>query len=740
MSQGQGEAAQQAVKRVIDCAAEPCYLSEIARKLNTAFDTNAFNVEKVAQVASVISDRDGIEFYDVGYEDNGGQSIGSMHYSNTSGEGIEETKEWRDHTVIHNENPQYTDIEDAILEVINPSISVEDKVMIIDILSGRGNFTSEAAEKIMQDSFARQFREYDVVQFGDYNDPGIDFVVDDPSRRDFGLAVEVSTRWENPIGTPYMKTKEDAALEEDLDLVILAPIFREKLLQEYEQKDDDRWHKEPEGEIVHLHEVPNDRPGVYRPFAKEPVQEEFLSTTGFPVIVPDDERTRNRLRDTGHIGDNYPVVDSDLSSFREALDRVERDFELVTESEYRTQLRESIEPLLYEFTKPYRIEQYLIDTYWKQTKSTEEIGRLNDVSGRTIRRWLSEQNWDIVTRGTGTDLSDETLEIWRRMYEGEDPFPEQMTGYDVQSMYNRHPQFTLDDWRQWFNTEEDLRDELTRQMTGPLSSVGYTILIGNEERIFPSYSFIINQLREVGVDIREGFTGESGTVTPTGLALEYMINRQTGNLNQGQEPDGRNTVDMRSSLEVEVGEWFSENKIPYAYEPWQIPSSFSNVTEDVTDISQFVSDNRGGEVENTWRRIYEKHELGSQGDVGVDEGLDRFDTQSIIPDFVTYLSAGKQFRDRSWDMWDNWDHIIEIAGLYGLGLQRSWESWYRVRGVAFKELALKVLGLWSQSYFVVPNAADIPQGVVDDDSYIIIDSTQTGAGLESIGERLNIGQ
>lgn len=738
MSAQEGDAANVAIKRVADVCAEPSYISEIARKLNAAFGVDEWDVEKVAASVSVLTDREGFEFYDVGYGNNDGQSIGSMHFTRNPDGGLEETKEWRDYTVVHNENPNYAEIEDEILEIINPSISVEDKVAMIDILSGRGNFVSRAAEEIMQDAMERQFREYSRVEYEGYNDPGIDFIVEDEDRRNFGLAIEVSTRWENPIGGPYVGSKNDTALERDLDLAILAPKFREKLLQQYEQVDEDHWHTDAEGEVTHLHEVPNDRPGVYKPFAKTPVSDEYGPDGGFPVIVPDSDRVRERIGSMGHVGDDYPVVDGSWGEFRDALDNVERDFRIITESGYRAQLREAIEPLLHEFGKPYKIEQYLIDTYWEQGMTTDEVGRLSDVDGRTIRRWLSDRKWDIVTRGVGTNLSEDTVEIWRRMYEGEDPFPEPMTGYEIQAAYNRHPLFSLSDWREWFNTSEDLRDELTRQDTGPLSQVGYTIMVGTDERLFPSYSFIINRLRNEGVEIREGFVGESGTVSPTGLALRYMINRFTGDLNNSTEPDGMDIVDMRSSLEVEVGEWFSENQIPYAYEPWQIPSTVANTTDEYDNLADFIQGNRDDEMETVWRRIYNKHELDSEGDVGVEEGLNRFNSGSIIPDFVTYLGAGRQFRDKNWDGWRNWDHIIEIAGLYGLGMQNSWDSWYRVRGVAYKELALKALGLWSQSYFVIPGGDEVPIEVRNDEHYIVTDSTQTGAGLEAISERLNI--
>jgi hypothetical protein len=734
MSAEEGSPVQEFVSLVIDVTAEPSYLSEIARKLDNAIEDQSWSLDRVLQVASLLSDRDGIDFYDVGYGGNGGQEVGSMHYSSVPDGGREATKEWKEYTLIHNTDPNLSDMDESVREIIDPTMTVEEKVRIIDTLSGSGNDMSRAAEEIFQDAMERQFREYDVVEFGDYNDPGIDFQVIDNDRRGYGLAIEVSTRWENPVGTPYVDSKKEPAFDSDLDLIIIAPDFRDTLLEQYEKVDRGEWHADPEGEITHLHRVPTNRPAVYRPFAKEPSGEDFEPDGGFPVIVPDSERTRTRIGRIGHVGDSYPIIDDEFSEFRGAMESVDREFRAITESGYRAQVREAIEPLLHEFARPYKIEQYLIDSYWDEGRTTDEIGSLVGVSGRTIRDWLSDQHWDIVTRGTGTELSDDTVEIWRRMYEGEDPFPREMTGYEIQSMYNRHPLFGLGDWREWFNTDEDLRDELTRQRGGPLSEIGYTIMVGTDERLYPSYSFIINRLRREGVDIREGFIGDSGSVTPTGLALEYMINRRTGNLSNDSEPDGTGTVDMRSSLEVEMGEWLSENQIPYGYEPFVIPSTPAGGGGEGQGLSDFIKENATDETEVTWRRIYEKHDLGSQGDVGVDEGFELFETGEIVPDFVTYLDAGQVFRGRDWDGWSDWDHIIELAGLYGLGIQRGWSSWYRVRGVAYKELALKELGLWNKSYFLVPDDKSIPDDVRNDSHYIVLNPTQTDAGLDAMSQ------
>jgi len=740
MSANEGEQAQVDIGRVADMAAEPSYLSEIARKLNDAYDVSRYNVGLVAQAVSVLADRDGFALYDVGYGNNGGQAVGSVHFAMVPDGDTDETKKWREYTVIHNENPNFGDMPSEIQGKINPTVAVQDKVAIIDILSGNGNFVSKAAERITQDAMERQFREYKETYYGDYNDPGIDFTVSDGDRRNFGISVEVSTRWENPIGSPYIGSKKDAALDNDYDLIVIAPSFRDKLLDQYEDAERNEWHAEAEGELTHLHRVPTDRPAVYRPFAMSPPDDDFDPDGGFPVIVPDSQSVRDRIGDMGHVGNRYPVVRGDLTDFRDALESVDRDFRLITESGYRAQIREAVEPLLHEFAKPYKVEQWLIETYWDERRTTDEVGELVGVSGRTIRDWLSDQHWDIVTRGTGTNLSEGTVEIWRRMYEGEDPFPKEMTGYEVQSLYNRHPLFDLGDWRSWYDTDEDLRDALIRKTGGPLESVGYTLMVGTDERLEPSYSFIVNRLRREGVDIREGFVGNSGTVTPTGLALEYAINREVGDLSDSSEPDATDTIDMRSSLEVEVGEWFSENRIPYAYEPFVVPSVLANNEDSFTNLSELVKQGDRDELLARWRRIYNKHELGSQGDVGVEEGFDLYDSEVIVPDFVTYIGSGKTQRKVDWDGWSEWSQIIELGGLYGLGIQSDWQSWYRVKGVAYKELALKALGLWQDSYFLVPNDSSIPDGVRDDGHYIILNPTQSDAGLDVLQQAGILGQ
>ena len=732
------EQQQERIAKVAEAAAEPSYLSEIARKLDEVYENESWSVKQVAQAVSVLQKEDRLEVYDVGYSGNEGQVEGSAKYSLDPNGGLTEQTEWESYTVVHNPNQDIDNIDDELNEELNHTIAAEDKIEVINLLSGAGNRISRQAEKIMQDAMQRQFREFEETFYEGYNNPGIDFYVVDDERRNFGLAIEVSTRYENPVDRPYLDSKQDKATEKDFDLVILAPQFTNTLRERYEDAEDERWHSEPEGQITHLHRVPNDRPEVYRPFAMEADDEFGDSDVGFPIIVPDSDRVRDRLRGKGHIGDDYPVVDSDADGFLDALDSVSRDYNVITESEYRLQLRESIEPLLRDFTKPYRIEQYLIDTYWDKGLSTSEIGNLTGVSGRTIRRWLSDQHWDIVTRGTNTPISDETIEIWKRMYRGEEPFPREMTGYEIQSLYNNHPFYTVEDWGRWYNLSEADRAAIMAQRTSAEDGVTYTIMLSGANRLFPSYSFIINKLRDEGIDIREGFFGETGTVYPTGLALEYMLNRQFNTFGDDDEPGQREVVEMRSDIEVDVAEWLSENEIPFGYEPFQIPSPFDTVDGGATTLEDIINETGRDEVLAMWRRIYNKHNLDDEGDVGVEEGLERFERQFIVPDFALYADTELQQRGSDWEGWTEWTHIVEVAGAYGIGMIDDWTDWYRVSGVAYKELALKVMGLWEDSYFITPDSEAMSDEVRNDRHYIIINPSQLDAGLDGVAGRLGL--
>lgn len=568
---------------VLEFALEPSYISEIARKMMDAEvplglrvvgpkgnvlideDTNVIDREElvertwadveentavrmVASMVNMLEESDTVELesegvgYDVAEDSVEGQSqhVGSPHYS-FGGEGLEETKEWRGYKIVHNtkRDPESAgghfrdfgldSIADRVNGYVDPEVSFGDKVNLVKEISAIGNNVSRYAEKIVQDVMERQFRHYEKLVTSDYNDPGLDFYVEDVDRRDYGLAIEVSVRWVNPIGTPYIEEKENKAISYDGDLLILAPRFADKSLEKYENLDDPHWHDGPTDEIVHLHQVPGDTESVYRPFAKS--TEDFhgydTETGGNPVIVPDSEKLQEWLESNGHVGDGYPVVESDMAGFLDNLDYVKRNFNVITESEYRNMVREAMEPLLWEFLRPYKIEQFLIDTYWDKDLSQSEIGKLVHYSAGTIGEWM--RDWGVMRRGTGApELSSETKEIWRRMYLGEPPFDEEFSGYRIQAEYNRHPLWSLDDWREWYSdtTEEERKEVMSR--TGSFrEDIGFTAMVGPKDRLLPSYTFILSTLREIGVETRD--PDEAPRVPysayPSKDAMEYMLNR-----------------------------------------------------------------------------------------------------------------------------------------------------------------------------------------------------------------------
>jgi hypothetical protein len=737
MSAGQGSE-NQIVGIALEMAVEPSYLSEIVRKINNNVSGSSTNVDKLAQIASAMQERDGVELFTHGYDENRGQSEGSPHFGpNDDGDEVG-TKTWQPHTIMHNTNTSSDEVRQEVADVIDPTVTVAEKRSVIDTLSGQGNTVSRQVENITQAVLQRQFRNYNTVESGDYNDPGVDFFVSDPDQRDYALAIEVSARYENPIDSPYVDTKKDMAFDDDADLLVLAPAFTDNIRGQYEVIEDGEWHRTPENEIVHLHRVPVDTPEVYRPFAFGVPPEYEREDDGFPVVLPDSDRVADILSRGSKVGGPYPVVNGSKDAFIGALERVERDFRGISESGFRNQIREAIEPLLHEFSRPYTIEQYLVDTYWDMGMTQGEIGRLNGVSDRTISEWMSDRKWNIATRGTNTPISQDTVEIWKKMYRGEPPFPREMTGYEIQSLYNHHPDYNLRDWRQWYALDEETRARSMSVRTSPLDNVSFSLMLNDGERLFPSYDFIINTLRSNGIDIRDGFFNETGTVYPTGKALEYMLNRNIDTLVREGEAGQLDVVEMRSDLEVQVAEWFSENEIPFGYEPFKVPSSYGGVRDNLAGdgviIDEFPTDN----LNSLWASIYNKHNLDEYGDVGVDEGLDIYNKREIVPDFALYPNAGTEPKGQDWEGWMGWSHIIEVSGPYGAPPPNDWLSWYRVGGVAYKELAYKLMGLWGETYFVVTNDRDIPQEVRDDEHYVVISPTQTEVGLDGLGNILGL--
>lgn len=548
------------VGNIMACALEPSYISEIARKLRASGivnHTESFEDQKVkwddisflrsvvlvSKAVSVLSNNDRIEVEDA----PAGQLQGSPKNqiatpSEISGDEEEEVeeeptgKEWHPYTVVYNpEDTTENDINELLKDYIDTSVELEEKIALIEDISSVGNDVSKVAEDILQDCLERQFREYDVTRVSSYNDPGLDFYVEDEGKREWGLAVEISVRYVNPIDAPYINSKKDKAFDTDADLVILAPKFTDNMERKYEDPDDRNWHVDPEEELVHLHRLPSEVPETYGPFRNEFKDEDGIDE-GNPIIVPDGERLRALMKKGGHVGDDYPIVEDERLNFRASLDDLLRDYTVITESRFRTQIRESIEPLLWEFLRPYKVEQFLIDMYWDKGLKQDDIGSLVDRTGGTIGTWMRSQKWDIITRGSGApELSERVKEIWKRMYLGEEPFDEVkpegqkgMSGYRIQAEYNRAPLYQLDDWREWFkDMSEEERNEYASKQNYWLDDIDYTVIVGAPDRLTPSYTFIMDTLRDMGVDIRE--PDEAPRVPynayPSDGALEYMINK-----------------------------------------------------------------------------------------------------------------------------------------------------------------------------------------------------------------------
>ena len=773
------------VEKVAEMAIEPSYISEIARKLvNNDPEWGGLShvaaVVRVSFAAVALEENPGTEVLKSDYDSGEyGQAESSPKYSVVGVAGSEDTTEWRDYKLIHSAEMEMEDVRDEYQDLVDPDVTIDEKLDVVKLLSSEGNMVSRQAEEIFIDVLKRQFREYDNIEFADYNDPGIDFYVEDDDQRSYGISCEVSTRYVNPIDHPYVDAKKDKAFERDSDLIIMAPEFTNELLEKYENPDNRDWHADPSKEMVHLHQVPHDSPLMYQPFARQDIQDESPDEGGNPIIVPDGERAREMFSDSGHVGDAYPVVDDDYDDFVDALLSVNRNFKTIPESNYRQQVRESIEPLLLNFIRPYRIEQFLIDTYWDKGLTQSGVGRLlsrdldespsGNVSGGTIGDWMGRQKWDIITRGTGTSISGDTGEIWKRMYEGKDPFPRPFTGYRIQAEYNRFPHWDLEDWNEWYEeTTEQERRDMMREDDSYRNNITYTIMTDNSERLLPSYSLILRRLKDMGVEVRPPDEGPQGSYNAFGDArtLEWMVNRNERAVSYIEDKADR--VDQSSIhafdsyLEVDVANWFSDNEIPYAHEPFTIPSmygagrqEFLDMVETIRAIGRGEDESfqgiSGFEIQNMWLEIYQKHDLDRLPNSPPPlDSLKQFQQQYLVPDFVLYRDFDENIAPEQWDGWDTWTEIIEVGGLWGVELpsdadEEEWWQWYRVSSVAFKELMYKILGLWDDVYFVIPLQPDIegesqptPRELRNDPNYIVFNTTQSKIDLKDLAHELGV--
>lgn len=520
---------QEDTARIVELATEPSYISEIARKLikhDPDWELGMLaTINKVSAIVGILGEQGRAEVFTQDYQsDSMGQEESSPKSSLVD---VADTTDhhWNSYTIVH--LPDGTNVRDDYKDIVDQSMTPDEKMKMVETLSNQGNKVSKQAELIMQDVMERQFKHYDVTESPDYNDPGVDFYVEDEDQREWGLSLEVSTRFVNPIDKPYMESKKQKAFERDSDLVIMAPKFTDEMLDEYEDPESEGWHDDPLSDIVHLHRVPPKDPTVYYPFAMNSSEINQKGGTGNPIIIADSESSRERLSNTGNVGDRYPVVDDDYGLMIDSLKYVGRDYTVITESQYRNSIRESIEPLLWEFLKPYKIEQFLQQMYWGENLSQGEIGSLTDRSSGTIGEWM--RKWGVMRRGSGApELSDEVVEIWKRMYRGDNPFNEEFSGYRIQAEYNRRPLWGLGEWEEWYNaTSEEERQGVVADQSGHDEAISYTLMYGPRDRLQPSYSFILKTLKENGVEIRPPDEAPRGSYSayPSKDALEYMINK-----------------------------------------------------------------------------------------------------------------------------------------------------------------------------------------------------------------------
>lgn len=208
---------------------------------------------------------------------------------------------------------------------------------------------------------------------------------------------------------------------------------------------------------------------------------------------------------------------------------------------------------------------------------------------------------------------------------------------------------------------------------------------------------------------------------------------------------------MKSYLEVDMAEWFSDNEIPYAYEPFVIPSVvgpsgdyYNRILEGIRERSVEIEvEGEKRHVSDLWLEIYQKHALEQESFSPKPlDSLKKFGKRMVLPDFVIYNDANIKKAGGDFD-WSNWDNIVEVSGLWGVGLpgeatEDEWWNWYRVSAVAMKELLYKALGLWDSVYWVVPDQDDITDGIREDDHYIVSNSVQRGLGVDRLIEALDI--
>ena len=305
---------------VVEMAVEPSYISEIARKLQAAdvtYNSMGFNrvIRMVSRAVFALERDNRVETTNPDYGTFGGQKKSSPHTS-IAGEGFAERGEWKEYTIVKATKTEYGAVRPSFKEFVDPSITFEEKVDIADHISRVGNQMARMSEEILQDLAVGMFPDADVMETSGYNDPGVDLYIqgfEAPDRRqiEHGVCVEITTRYVNPIGNPYVSSKLNHVMDKEsehgvaVDLIILAPVFTRGMTDKYEDSD-----------IVKLRRVPQ--------FAQ-----------GNPIITQDDPEQYEAILESNRAGPDYPVVLGGYQTFQEDLAGVLRDYEVMTESVYR---------------------------------------------------------------------------------------------------------------------------------------------------------------------------------------------------------------------------------------------------------------------------------------------------------------------------------------------------------------------------------------------------------------------
>jgi hypothetical protein len=315
------------VEKVAEMAVEPSYVSEIARKLKAAdpvFHDMGENraIRIVSRAVQALRKNNRVTVEHPSYPELGSQKAASPHTS-IAGEGFSSKDEWNEYTVVYNSGTDASEVRTEYRDYVDPSIPMADKMDTIAKLSTIGNEMSMKVEEILYDQVRGQVSDYVALEQSDYNSPGVDcyvqeFTAPDGTPVERGLAIEISTRYVNPVGGPYISNKlammqnKESETGVPVDLVVLAPEFTRGMLDKYEDSD-----------MVHLIQLPNGKKGT-------------------PVVVQDapDQRHRDDTEDV--FGPDYPIIGDRFGDFVVSMSGVLRDYAMVPESQYRMEITEAI--------------------------------------------------------------------------------------------------------------------------------------------------------------------------------------------------------------------------------------------------------------------------------------------------------------------------------------------------------------------------------------------------------------